>query len=311
MTDHVPAAPIIHEFTASGPIAADISSQRANITLRAEPGTAVRIELRPLDEAGRELAEQIVPRFDRGRLVLEDPKDETGEISGIFSDFARDLGRDFGRDFGRDGAGGAEHGDRSSWADRLASGMRAIRRTTAHCTGALEILVIVPEGSSADLRGNLGGVAVSGALSRIDARVGAGSLRLERSAEDLTRLTVGPGAIVVGTAVGALEVTSGSGDLSFEEISGKVSITSGTGAISVRRALAGAMTVRSGSGAVTVGVAPGTAAHLDLATGSGRREVDLSPAAGAGDAERTFSLQVRTGRGDLRVLRADASPMAS
>jgi hypothetical protein len=55
-------------------------------------------------------------------------------------------------------------------------------------------------------------------------------------------------------------------------------------------------------------VLPGTAARVDLATGLGDRDVRLTPADGAGEAERTLVIEGRTAKGDLRVLRAEPEP---
>ncbi|APX33768.1 hypothetical protein BH708_14805 [Brachybacterium sp. P6-10-X1] len=59
------------------------------------------------------------------------------------------------------------------------------------------------------------------------------------------------------------------------------------------------------TGDVTIRVAQGTTAHLELATGFGDRDVQLTPVDSAGAAERTLEIEAKTGKGDLRVLRAD------
>lgn len=315
-----PLDPIVHEFVASGPIDANIQNLRGDIALRAEPGTAVRIELRPADEAGRELAQRMRVRFDQERLTVDAPADEAQR----FGDLVMGLGRGTG-----------------SWGEKISRGLRSAARGVAGLTGQLDLVIVVPARSRLVVHAGAGDVVVTGALARLEARTGAGDIALEHGAEEESRLTTGTGDITVGAAAGDVHATTGlgditlapvtgavrattgtgdivlapvggrigattgTGDVDLAELDGEATVTTGVGGISIRRARSGHLHARSGLGDVTVRVAPGTAARVDLATGLGERDVRLTPTDGAGTAERTLVIEGRTAKGDLRVLRAE------
>ncbi|MGP9538190.1 DUF4097 family beta strand repeat-containing protein [Brachybacterium sp. AOP43-C2-M15] len=304
------AGPTVHEFTAAGPIDANIQNLRGSVTLRAEQGTAVRVELRPHGAAGRELVERMRIRFDGDRLTVDAPAEEAQRFGGSLSDL-----------FSGSSRGG-------SWSDRLAEGVRSALRGAEGLVGEIDLVVVVPAGSRVVLHDGAGDVTVRGALARLEARTGTGSLSLERGAEEVSRLTTGTGDIAVGPAPGAITATTGTGDILLGPAATTVAATTGTGRIDlartgdavsattgagdilIRRADSGTVRARSGLGDVTIRVAPGTAAHLDLATGFGDRDVRLTPADGAGGAERTLEIEARSGKGDLHVLRAESEPSA-
>lgn len=314
-------APTVHEFTASGPIDATLRNLRGDVVLRAEDGDAVRVELRPLDQAGRDLVERMRIDFDGARLTVDAPSDEPRRVSELFTSGARSDG---------------------SWTDQLLDGLRGALQDFGSLRGQLDLIVVVPTGSRVVLHDGAGDLAVSGQLGRLEARTGAGDIALECGAAQETRLntgsgdiaagptpgdltaTTGAGDIAVGPAEGAVtattgtgdvilapvagpvSVTTGAGDVDLAQTSGEVSVTTSVGDIEVRRAASGRITARSGVGDVTVRVVPGTATRVELATGLGDRDVALDPADGAGAAERTLEIEAKTGKGDLKVLRADS-----
>jgi hypothetical protein len=300
-----PTAPIVHEFVAAGPIDVNIQNLRGDIALRAEEGTAVRVELRPTGQAGREIADRMRVRFEQERLTVDAPAEEAQHLG----DLVMGLGRGSG-----------------SWGDRISRGLRTAVRSVGGLTGELDLVVVVPARSRVVVHDGSGAIAVAGALARIEARAGAGDVVLERGAEEESRLATGAGDIVVapvdGSAAvttgtgdvvlapvgGRIAVTTGTGDVDLAELGGEAAITTGVGDIQVRRARSGHLHARSGLGSVTVRVLPGTAARVDLATGLGDRDVRLTPADGAGEAERTLVIEGRTAKGDLRVLRAEPEP---
>ncbi|WP_151904783.1 DUF4097 family beta strand repeat-containing protein [Brachybacterium ginsengisoli] len=287
---------VVHEFSATGPIDAAIQGLRGDIVVRAEHGTAVRVELTPHGQDGRELVREMRVRFESGRLSIDTASDAAHAIGDSVSSMLRGLGRD---------------DDGTSWADRLATGLRSATRGVRGLAGSLDITVLVPHGSGVMVHGGAGDVRVHGVLDRVEVRAGAGDITLHRGAEQETRLTTGAGDIAVGPTTGLLSVTTGPGDVVLEEISGRTSVTTGVGDVEVRRAVSGHLAVRTGLGDVTIRVAPGTAARVDLATGLGDRDVQLTPTDGAGDAERTLEIEARSGKGDLRVMRADPVPQGS
>lgn len=287
------SGPIVHEHTAAGPVDATIQNLRGDIVVRAEHGTAVRVELRPHGAAGRELAQRMRVRFEDERLFVDAPADGAQAFGGSVTDMLRGLTGE--------SAGG-------SWSDRLSAGLRSALRGAEGFTGTLDITVLVPHGSRLVLHDGAGDVRVHGVLERIEARTGVGDLDLGRGGEEDTRLTTGTGDISVGPWAGSLSATTGTGDIELAESAGRASLTTGVGDVHVRRALSGELRIRAGLGDATIRVASGTATHLDLATGLGDRDVRLTPADGAGAAERTLEVEARTGKGDLRVLRAEEEP---
>lgn len=288
-TDHADR-PRVHEFTADGPIDATIQNLRGAVTVRAEEVTAVTVTLTPRGKAGRELIERMAVRCADGRLTVDVPAGEADHLSTGLGDLLR-------------GFGAGESG--SSWADRLAGGVRNLVRGAEGLVGELAIDVVVPAGSSAIASTGAGDVGVGGDLARLEVKSGAGDLRIERSADHRTRLTTGTGNIVVdGPATGDLSVHSGAGDVTLQRTDGQVEVFTGVGDITVTCARSGRLSARTGLGDTEVRVASGTAARLDLATGFGDRDVQLTPTDGAGAAERTLEIDVKSSKGDLRVVRA-------
>jgi hypothetical protein len=70
------------------------------------------------------------------------------------------------------------------------------------------------------------------------------------------------------------------------------------------------VSVQTGSGEVVVGIAEGTAAQLDLRTGSGDVRNSLTPSDGPADGDETLVVHARTGSGDVIVARASAQAMS-
>jgi hypothetical protein len=66
----------------------------------------------------------------------------------------------------------------------------------------------------------------------------------------------------------------------------------------------GSISVSTSSGEVGVGIAEGTAARLDLTTGSGVVTNLLEPADGPAEGDDTLLIQVRTASGDIDIHRA-------
>lgn len=290
-----PPEPRIHEFTVAGPIDATVHNPCGAVTLRAEHGTAVRVELHPRGPAGQELLERMRVHCAEGRLRIEDPDGSGHEFGTGFGDLFTNPGR---------ATGG------SSWTDRLASVLRSATGGTRIRSGGLDITVLVPAGSRAEIKDGVGEVRLHGDFARLEARTGAGGIVLDRGAELSTRVTTGAGDITVGPGGAEVSVNTGAGDVVLARSEGDVAVRTGAGDVLVRTAVSGRLSIRSGLGDVTVRVAEGTATHVDLATAFGERDVRLTPADGAHAAERTLEITARSGKGDLRVLRADPASAA-
>lgn len=249
----------VHRFSAAGPIHLNLQNLRGDITVRAEHGTDVRVELVPHGRSGRALVERMTVKFAHDSLTVDAPASEAHSLSGAFQGL-------FGSSGGADGAAGA--GANAPWSDRLAEGLRSVVRGAEGLASSLTIRVTVPWGSRGVINAGVGDIDVDGRFATLDVKAGTGDLQIAHAAEE------------------------------------RSSLITGTGDITVARAEAGTLTARTGLGDVEVRIAPGTAAHLDLATGFGERDVQLTPTDGAGTAQRTLTLEARSGKGDLRVMRA-------
>jgi len=289
-SDRSTDSPSVHEFTAEGPIDLDLQNLRGGVTVRAEHGTAVTITLTPRDTAARKLIDQVPVRFMNDRLIVDVPATQEAHLSTGLGDLLRSFGT---------GEAGA------SWSDRLADGVRHLARGAEGLVGELDIDVVVPAGSRATVSTGAGAVRASGTLARLGLKTGAGDLHLERGADRSTRLTTGVGDIVVeGPSTADMSVHTGAGDVTLQRTDGEVEVFTGLGDITVTCARSGHLSTRSGMGDIEVRVPSGTATRLELATGLGDRDVQLTPTDGAGAAERTLEVDAKTSKGDLRILRA-------
>ncbi len=207
--------------------------------------------------------------------------------------------------------------------------------------GSVDVEVLLPAGSDADVKTGSGDVSASCLLAAVRATTGSGDLAFhEVAAADLKS---GSGDVSLTAAAGDLTVRTGSGDVSVGAVAGAADLVSGSGDIVVRRAerrlklktgsgdvrvqasggdvdvmtgtgdceLAGVsggeVSARTGTGDVVIAVASGVAAYLDLNTVTGDVRVELDDADDPGGAEATTRLSVQSGSGDIRVKRAQGS----
>ncbi|MGI8887541.1 MAG: DUF4097 family beta strand repeat-containing protein [Nocardioidaceae bacterium] len=187
------------------------------------------------------------------------------------------------------------------------------------------------ESGSADIetRGPLGDLSVhagSGDVgielaADVEARLGSGDLRLE-TARGSVDIKGGSSDIVIGTIAEAANVLTGSGDLQISRISGLLKVKTGSGDVVVKQAgeavdaMAGSgdlllervdfgrVKAKTGSGDVAIGVAQGTAAHLDIRTISGDVRSELDGTTGPGDGDQTVEISVTSGSGDVLLKRS-------
>jgi hypothetical protein len=74
--------------------------------------------------------------------------------------------------------------------------------------------------------------------------------------------------------------------------------------VQVRRADHGRVRAKTVSGKISVGVAGGTAAHLDISTLSGRVNSELEAGAAPGEGEKRVELVLSTMSGNVNLARA-------
>lgn len=204
--------------------------------------------------------------------------------------------------------------------------------------GSVDVTIELPVGSRLGGGLGMGGIRSTGRLGDCRLRTGMGDVRLEHAADleiatgagevdvehvaGRAAVASGSGAIRLGEIGGAAEVKTSNGDCRVDAVGGVLKIVSGNGSISVGSARSGvhartghgdiridevvrdSVSVASGMGSLEVGVRAGTAARLDLGTGIGRVEHNLTDTDGPAPTEQTVDLRARTGMGDVLIRRA-------
>ncbi|GAB6899579.1 DUF4097 family beta strand repeat-containing protein [Kineosporia succinea] len=201
----------------------------------------------------------------------------------------------------------------------------------------VDITISLPAHSTLEMRG-WGDVRSSGELGDVEIDTGMGDVHLESVGRARVKTAMGDvhaetvagpadlrtsaGSVWVGRARGEVSAKTSAGDVRVEESLGEVRMTTSAGDLRVQRALAGveaktsAGDIRLGSvctgsvsattsyGNLEIGIAPGTAAWLDLNARHGAVRSGLEDADGPGDSELTVEIHATTGYGDIVLRRA-------
>src|ERR1700722_12813652 len=93
------------------------------------------------------------------------------------------------------------------------------------------------------------------------------------------------GDVTIGDLDGAAKFRAASGSLTIRRLQGNVNAQTASGDVTVATAVKGSVSVQTSSGAVVIGIAEGTAAQLDLRTGSGEVRNTLAPSDGPADGD--------------------------
>jgi hypothetical protein len=164
------------------------------------------------------------------------------------------------------------------------------------------------EGEFADVRfaGASGEVEVDTVTGKIKASSASGSFTLHTVAGNASVATAS-GNVAIGDLDGNLRFKAASGSLTVDRLRGSVKSRTASGSVDVVAAVRGAVSAHTSSGDVAVGVAEGTAARLDITTGSGDVASRLQPTDGPEKGDETLVIQVRSGSGDIRIHRDPAA----
>jgi DUF4097 and DUF4098 domain-containing protein YvlB len=190
--------------------------------------------------------------------------------------------------------------------------------------GAVDIDIALPSRSrlkasvaSADVRtqGGFADCKIASASGDVDLDVVDGNLKAATASGSVTVHAVAGNASVatasgnatIGEVDGDLVFKAASGDLSVARLSGGLRAQTASGSVAVTTAVRGAISASTSSGEVGVGVVEGTAARLDLITGSGAVTNLLESADGPAEGDDTLLIHVRTGSGDIDIHRAVAT----
>jgi DUF4097 and DUF4098 domain-containing protein YvlB len=191
--------------------------------------------------------------------------------------------------------------------------------------GAVDIDIALPSRSrlkasvaSADVRaeGVFADCKITSASGDVDVDNVEGNLKAATASGSVTAQAV-IGDASVATASGNATIAELDGDLVFKAASGDLSVArlrgglraqTASGSVTVTTAVRGAIAAFTSSGEVGVGVVEGTAARLDLITGSGAVTNLLESTDGPAEGDDTLLIHVRTGSGDIDIHRAVPTP---
>jgi hypothetical protein len=188
--------------------------------------------------------------------------------------------------------------------------------------GAVDVDIALPSRSrlhaslgSADLRaeGEFGDFRVASASGEVEVDCVTGKIKAANASGSFTvhaaqgsaSIGTASGGVTVGDLDGDLKFKAASGSLTVERLRGYVKSRTASGSVDVVAAVRGGVSAHTSSGEVAVGVAEGTAARLDIVTGSGAVSNKLQPSDGPEQGDETLVLHVRSGSGDVNIHRAN------
>ena len=200
--------------------------------------------------------------------------------------------------------------------------------------------VELPTGSRIDMTGAWAQVLGEGRLGEVRVKTSSGDVRLdttgplqltashgsitvdrvEGTAEITTSsgslrvgLVDGPavlknshGTTTVGAATGELRVSGANGDIEIRRAEDSVTATTAHGTLRVGEVARGTVQLETSYGAIEVGVREGTAAWLDVSSGSGQVRNTLTASETPEKTEDTVKVRARTRYGNIDVRRAKA-----
>ncbi|KUH39322.1 MULTISPECIES: DUF4097 family beta strand repeat-containing protein [Streptomyces] len=205
-------------------------------------------------------------------------------------------------------------------------------------TGTVDVAVELPEGSHLDVTGAWTQVLGEGRLGEVHVKTSSGDVRfdatgplrltashgsitvdrVEGAAEITTSsgslrvgLVDGPavlknshGTTTVGAATGELRVSGANGDIEIRRAEDSVTATTAHGTLRVDEVARGTVQLETSYGSIEVGVRAGTAAWLDVRSGSGQVRNTLTASETPEESEDTVKVRARTRYGNVDVRRA-------
>ncbi|MCX4554389.1 DUF4097 family beta strand repeat-containing protein (plasmid) [Streptomyces sp. NBC_01387] len=207
-------------------------------------------------------------------------------------------------------------------------------------TGTVDVTVELPAGSQVEATGGWAEVRGEGRLGEVRVKTSSGDVRLDTTGplhltashgsitvdrvEGPAEITTSSGSMRVGTVTGAavlknshgttsvsditgdLRVSGANGDIIIERARASVAATTANGTVRVAEVTRGTVQLETSYGAIDVGVREGTAAWLDISSGSGRVHNSLTASESPEKSEDTVEVRARTRYGNIDVRRARA-----
>ena len=258
-------------FAAPHPITAVVEIAAGSVRLVATDRDDAVVDVRPRDESRPhdvKAAEQTRIDFDNGTLAVTSR-------------------RGFG--FPRRGAVVVDIG--------LPSGSRL------HAAVASAQLTADGEYADCKLASASGDFTLGSVTGNIKADTASGAITIAAAKASATFATAS-GDVEIGEIDGDVRFRAASGALTVGRLHGKLNAQTSSGDVTVASAVNGNISVQTSSGEISVGVPEGTAAQLDLITGSGSVRNTLQPSDGPAAGDETLVVHSRTGSGDVVVHRA-------
>ncbi|GGV71083.1 hypothetical protein GCM10010340_16720 [Streptomyces griseoloalbus] len=207
-------------------------------------------------------------------------------------------------------------------------------------TGVVDVTVELPTGSRVDMTGAWTQMLGEGRLGEVRVKTSSGDVRLDTTGP--LKLTASHGSITVDRVEGTAEITTSSGSLrvglvdgpavlknshgttTVDAATGELRVSGANGDIEIRRAedsvtattahgtlrvgevARGTVQLETNHGAIEVGVREGTAAWLDVTSGSGQVRNTLTASDTPEQTEDTVEVRARTRHGNIDIRRAKA-----
>ncbi|MFE5097817.1 DUF4097 domain-containing protein [Streptomyces sp. NPDC056638] len=205
-------------------------------------------------------------------------------------------------------------------------------------TGTVDVTVELPTGSRVDMTGAWAQVLGEGRLGEVRVKTSSGDVRLDATGplqltashgsitvdriEGMAEITTSSGSLRVGTvdgpavlknshgtttvgaATGDLRVRGANGDIDIARAEGSVVATTAHGTLRVGEVACGTVQLETSYGAIEVGIREGTAAWLDVSSGSGQVRNTLTASETPEKTEDTVEVRARTRYGNIDVRRA-------
>ncbi|MET8330459.1 DUF4097 family beta strand repeat-containing protein [Streptomyces sp. NPDC005181] len=224
-----------------------------------------------------------------------------------------------------------------------ASGVLTVRTPKSNLfgrTGTVDVTVELPTGSRIDMSGAWTQVLGQGRLGEVRVKTSSGDVRLDTTGplkltashgsitvdrvEGMAEITTSSGSLrvglidgpavlknshgttTVGAATGELRVSGANGDIEIRRAEDSVTATTAHGTLRVDDVARGTVQLETSYGAIEVGIREGTAAWLDVSSGSGQVRNTLTASETPEKTEDTVKIRARTRHGNIDVRRAKA-----
>jgi hypothetical protein len=166
-------------------------------------------------------------------------------------------------------------------------------------SGSAEISVTGPA-TRLDLQTGSGQISADRASGTADVRTGSGAVRLGPMLAGLKART-GTGDVEVTSIGGPTSLFTGSGDVWLGAVAGDVMARTGSGDLTVADASLGQIELQTGSGSIRIGVRAGSAAEVDLSSGTGEARSELPLSDNRPESAPTLRIRGRTASGSAVV----------